>query len=71
MMEGPMETRRLIEDRIEQYRLLIRSTLDRASLDVLRKQIEVEVAKLDRLDYVEAESKRNRAVPLQHLRNAF
>lgn len=55
-----METRRMIENRIEQYRLLIRSTLDRSSQDVLRKRIEVDAAKIEQLKRAEAESDRNR-----------
>ena len=54
-----METRRMIENRIEQYRSLIRGTLDRSSHAMLKQQIEAEVAKLDRLKHVEAEGDRN------------
>jgi hypothetical protein len=55
-----METRRTIQDRIEQYRSLIRGTLDRSSHEVLKKKIEVEVDKLNRLNHVEADRDRYR-----------
>jgi len=50
-----MENRRMIENRIEQYRSLIRGSTDQASQDVLKEQIEAEVAKLDRLKHFEVE----------------
>ncbi len=50
-----MENRRMIENRIEQYRSLIRASTDQASQDVLKEQIEAEVAKLDRLKHFEVE----------------
>ena len=56
-----METRRLIENRIEQYRSLIRGTLDRSSHVVLKRQIEAEVAKLDKMKEVEGEPDRHPA----------
>jgi hypothetical protein len=55
-----METRRLIENRIERYRSIIRGSLDRSSHERYRKQIEVEAAKLDSFKRAETEKERNR-----------
>ncbi len=57
-----METRRIIQDRLEQNRSLMRATLDRASQEVLKKQIQADVVRLDQLNRVETERDRNRAV---------
>lgn len=57
-----METRCMIENRIEQYRSLIRGSLDQSSREVLKRQIEEEVAKLDHIKRVEAERDRNRTL---------
>jgi len=55
-----MENRRMIENRIEQYRSLIRGSTDQASQDVFKEQIAAEVAKLDVLKHLEAERDRDR-----------
>jgi hypothetical protein len=55
-----METRRLIENRIEQYRAIILGSLDRSSHERYRKQIRAEAAKLDGLYRAETEKDRNR-----------
>ena len=57
-----METRQIIQNRIEQYRSLVRATLDRAAQEVLEKQIEADVVRLDRLNRVETERNRNRVL---------
>ncbi len=55
-----METRRMIEDRVERYRSLLRTTLDRSSQEVLLKRIEIDAAKIHQLKRAEAERDRNR-----------
>ena len=44
------DNRRLIENRIEQYRSLIRATLDKSWLEILKRQLEADVAMLDHLE---------------------